>query len=139
MQSNLLKSHFSMGVLLQICCIISEHLFLTTLDGCLRSLLISIKTFVSRSDIFDFHLWYSNFMEKCFMFSSFERFMSWFSFQVHMENMPLLNLCQWQTFKKRINKFSFKMVHKLFPRHILWYVESFYSWRKSYLVSKSIL
>ena len=32
----LLKSHFGMGVLLYICCIFSEHLFLRTpLDGCL--------------------------------------------------------------------------------------------------------
>ena len=31
----LLKSHFGMGVLLQICCIFSEHIFLRTpLDGC---------------------------------------------------------------------------------------------------------
>ena len=33
-QANLLKSHFGMGVLLQICCIFSEHLFLRALlDG----------------------------------------------------------------------------------------------------------
>ena len=33
-----LKSHFSMGVFLQICCIFSKHLFLwTPLDGCLGS------------------------------------------------------------------------------------------------------
>ena len=32
---NLLDSHFDMGVLLEICCIFSEHLFLMThLDGC---------------------------------------------------------------------------------------------------------
>ena len=35
LQSNLLKSHFGMGVLLQICCIFSEHLVLRTpLNGC---------------------------------------------------------------------------------------------------------
>ena len=34
-KTNLLKSHFSMGVLLQICCIFSEHLFLRPpLDCC---------------------------------------------------------------------------------------------------------
>ena len=36
-KATLLKSHFSMGVLLQICCIFSEHLFLRTpLDGYFR-------------------------------------------------------------------------------------------------------
>ena len=35
---DLLKLHFGMGVLLQICCIFSEHLFLRTpLDGCFCS------------------------------------------------------------------------------------------------------
>ena len=35
----LLKSHFGMGVLLQICCIFPEHLFLrTALDGCFWNL-----------------------------------------------------------------------------------------------------
>ena len=37
----LLKSHFGMGVLLQICCMFSEHLFLRTfLEGCLFSVII---------------------------------------------------------------------------------------------------
>ena len=32
---NFIKSHFAMGVLLYICCIFSEHLFLRTpLEGC---------------------------------------------------------------------------------------------------------
>ena len=36
-KATLLKSHFGMGILLQICCIFSEHLFLrTTLGGCFR-------------------------------------------------------------------------------------------------------
>ena len=35
LQSNLFKPYFKMSVLLQFCCIFSEHLFLrTTLDGC---------------------------------------------------------------------------------------------------------
>ena len=34
-KATLLKSHFGMGVLLQMCCIFSEHLFLRIpLDGC---------------------------------------------------------------------------------------------------------
>ena len=34
-KATLLKSHFGIGILLQICCIFSEHLFLRTpLDGC---------------------------------------------------------------------------------------------------------
>ena len=34
-KATLLKSHFGMGILLKICCIFSEHLFLRTpLDGC---------------------------------------------------------------------------------------------------------
>ena len=41
---HLLKSHFGMGVLLQICCIFSEHLFIRTpLDGCFWTSLLHIN------------------------------------------------------------------------------------------------
>ena len=40
----LLKLHFGMGVLLQICCEFSQHLFLrTSLDGCFCELLYEMR------------------------------------------------------------------------------------------------
>ena len=33
LQATLLKSHFGMGVLLKVCCIFSEHLFLRAASG----------------------------------------------------------------------------------------------------------
>ena len=43
-RATLLKSHFGMGVLLQICCIFSKHLFLgTPLGGCFWSYYCYIK------------------------------------------------------------------------------------------------
>ena len=45
--SILLKSNFAMGVLLQIYCILSEHLFLrTSLDGCFCTLIRNLLAVV---------------------------------------------------------------------------------------------
>ena len=53
-----LKSRFSMGVLLQICCIFSEHLFLRTpLDGCIC--LLSAASASKRNNCINLSLkWY---------------------------------------------------------------------------------
>ena len=46
--ATLLKSHFGMGVLLYICCIFSEHLFLRTpLDGCFWMIYVDFQTRIS--------------------------------------------------------------------------------------------
>ena len=66
---NLLNSRFDMGVLLQICCIFSEHLFLMTpLDGCF----CCIPTLPNKS----FILWESklNLIHNCCLFAKYVLF-----------------------------------------------------------------
>ena len=68
-KATLLKSHFGMGVLLSICCIISEHLFLKTpLEGCFWSCQHSPEMYLgSCRSCFKEHLSKKIFFEKTYL------------------------------------------------------------------------
>ena len=105
-KATLLKSYFSIEVLLLVCCIFSEHLFLKTpLDGCFQNLLegnaffllfivilnISVKwnsllTKIIRNHVkqCSYHKWYWKLQSK-----SFNRYIQ-FNFILHVIRMSLL-------------------------------------------------